>query len=247
MKKVIYVNGCSHSCGSEISYPDSTRTPEDLDKSWGGNIARKYNLVHYNDAQPGQCNHGIMTNTVHSILKLLDQYSPDEILVAIGWSSFDRTYFIHNNNVYRLVPGINDRSYFKTLPTEVQRAYYNYISGYDFNTSQNNFALTYFNTVNFLKSNHIDYYFFNAIQPVTRPTTNVLHTTDSCLPTITLFDQIKNDPNYLDPYNKDLTYFHYLSKKHDGRVGGRNLHFLEDAHTEWANLLLAQIDTKMAR
>ena len=244
MKKVLYVNGCSHSCGCEISYPDSARTPEDLDKSWGGVIARKHNLVHYNDAQPGQCNHAIASNTIHTILKLLDQYSPNEILVIIGWSSFDRTYFIHNNLVYRLVPGISERDYFDTLPLAVQKAYFNYISGYDFDTAQNNFALTYFNTVNFLKLNNIDYYFFNAIQPVTRPTVNVLHTTDNCTATFTLFDQIINDSNYLDPYNKDLTYFHYLIKKYDGRVGGRNLHFTEDAQEEWANLLLAKMNPK---
>ena len=51
------------------------------------------------------------------------------------------------------------------------------------------------------------------------------------------FDSIKNDANYLESFNKDMTYFQYLNKRYDCRIGGRNYHFLNDAQSEWAEVL----------
>lgn len=244
-KKVLYVNGCSHSCGCEISYIGSSREPEDLQKSWGGQLAEHYGLLHVNDAVPGQSNYAIHSNTIHSILKLLETYSPDEIMVVIGWTSIDRTEIIYNNRLYRFVPAMEELPSFKELPGPVQEAYKNFILTTDYqNNSNNEFSLIYYNTVNFLKLHGIDYYFFNAIIPLGMPICNLLHTTDEGNPTFKIFDQISKDQNYLSPFDINMTYYRYLREKYDCFVDGRHHHFLEDAHSHWAKLLIEKLNSE---
>ena len=43
MKRILYVNGCSHSCGAEISYAGSMRESKDLELSWAGQVAKRFN------------------------------------------------------------------------------------------------------------------------------------------------------------------------------------------------------------
>lgn len=243
-KKILYVNGCSHSCGAEISYVGSMREPNDIKKSWGGYISRHYNLTHHNDAISGASNYGIYSNTVHSILKLLEIYSPDEIIVIIGWSSFDRHEYIYENTLYRFVPSCDQLPHFKKWPSQVQTAFKNFIlSTEHYNDSMNKFSLIYFNTATFLKSLGIKYQFFNAIQHVCVPTVNLLHEVNRNIPTYNIFDLIKNDQNYLSPFDHDMTYFNYLKKYFDCFYEGRNHHFLEDAQQHWAKILIEKIET----
>ena len=82
---------CSHSCGAEISYAGSMRESKDLELSWAGQVAERFNLIHYNDATSGTGNDAIVSTTINSLLTLLDKYKPEEIMVIIGWSSFERT------------------------------------------------------------------------------------------------------------------------------------------------------------
>jgi len=245
MKKVLYVNGCSHSCGSEISYPNSHRTPEDLKNSWAGQLSDRFNLVHYNDATGGQDNFSILSNTIHSILNLLDQYKSDEIFVIIGWSGFDRENFIYNDVRYKFLS--NPDPCFKEWPNIVQQIYRNYILGTDLNnnSAQNKFSLMYISLINFLKIYNIEYYFFNALHEVQYPIKNLLHETSNELPTVKIFDQIQRDPNYLEPFNNRLTYYTYMTERYDGQIDGRRHHFLAEAQTEWANILAAKIENKI--
>jgi hypothetical protein len=246
MKKLLYVNGCSHSCGAEISYPDSHRTPDDLKGSWGGQLASRFNLIHYNDAIAGQDNHSIMSSTIHSVLNLLDQYNANEILVIIGWTGFERDHFIYQDKKYRFVPGCQDRPFFKQWPDVVQNAFHNYILGIDLKSNTNNkFSLIYYSLVNFLKLHNVDYYFFNALHAVQYPAKNLLHETSNDNPTIKIFDQIQSDSNYLEPLNWDLTYYAYMKSRFDGHIDGRNHHFLASDQTTWANILADKIQYKI--
>jgi hypothetical protein len=245
MKKVLYVNGCSHSCGAEISYVGSHRTPEDLTQSWAGQLASKFNLIHVNNAISGQDNQGILSGSIHSILNLLDQYKPEEILVIIGWSGFERDYFIYEGVLYRFVPGCENLPYFRRWPEVVQSGFRNYVLGTDLVNTYNKFSMIYYSMANFLKLHNIDYYFFNALHSVTYPKENLLHQLDEGRPTLKIFDQIKNDPNYLEPLNRDMTYYNYMKSKYDGHVDGRNHHFLVDAQTDWANIIANKIKNKL--
>lgn len=242
MKKVLYVNGCSHSCGSEISYPGSHRTATDIHLCWGGQLARTLNLQQVNHASNGQSNQSIYSTTIHGILELLQTTKPEEILVVIGWSSFDRKEMIYDNKVYPLIPGIADMPFFKEWPQIVQDALKTHLMSLDYiNVTPNEFSLIYFSLVNFLKMHGIDYLFFNAINGLSIPKKNLLHKHFNDAPTQAIFDQIANDPNYLHPYNNDMAYYRYLQKDYDCFKDNRNHHFTEDAHIAWADILAKKL------
>lgn len=177
MKKILYVNGCSHSAGAELAYVGSNREPYDLKNSWGGILADRYDLLHINDANSGQSNNSILTSSICNIFKLLKTFKSSEILVIIGWSSFDRTEYVYENKLYRFVPGCHELPFFKTWPKPIQDAFITYIQTTDYTYNMNKFALEYFNLVNFLKINNIDYYFFNSIHSCFKTTTNILNQT----------------------------------------------------------------------
>jgi len=247
MKKVLYVNGCSHSCGAEISYPGSHRTPEDLAGSWGGQLADRFGLVHYNDAISGQDNQAIVSTTIHSILKLLDQYKPEEILIVIGWTGLERDHYIYENTRYRFVPGCQKLPFFNNWPEQVKNTFHNWVMGVDLkNGTHNKFALIYFSLVNFLKQYGIDYYCFNALHAIQYPEQNLLHELDHNRPTIKIFDQIKNDINYFEPLTWEYTYFEYMKARYDPHIDGRNFHFVKSAQTDWANILASKIASKIS-
>jgi hypothetical protein len=247
MKKLLYVNGCSHSCGAEISYVGSCRVPEDLTNSWAGQLASRFNLEHVNSAISGQDNLAILSSSIHSILNLLDRCPAEDILVIIGWSGLERDHFIYDDVLYRFVPGCETLPYFKAWPNIVQTAFYNYILGTDLDSSNyNKFSLIYYAMTNFLKLHNIDYYYFNALHAVNYPNKNLLHEVDNQLPTVKIFENIQNDTNYLEPMNWEMTYYNYMRIRHDGHIDGRNHHFLADAQSEWADILAAKMQPKFA-
>ena len=75
MKRILYVNGCSHSCGAEISYAGSMRESKDLELYWAGQMAKRFNLIHYNDATSGTGNDAIVSTTIDSLLTLLNNWA----------------------------------------------------------------------------------------------------------------------------------------------------------------------------
>lgn len=245
MKKVLYVNGCSHCCGAEISYVNSHREPKDLELSWPGQLSKKYNLIHKNDALSGQGNQSIYSNTVHSILALLKNYKPDEIFAIIGWSGFERTDFIYDDKRYMFIPGFQETRFFNFWPSTVKKAFKHYILGCDFhNHLQNQTMLLYFSMRNFLEKYNIDYYFINTVHSYFIPTKNLLHELDNHRVTDDLLNMLKEDKNYLEPFNNDMTYYSYMRHRYDGHIEGRNHHFLEDAQQEWADLIHERIGHK---
>ena len=248
MKKVLYVNGCSHSCGAELEYVGSCRTPYDFTNGWGGIIANKYNLIHYNDARPGAGNKEIHSTLIYSLLKLLEEYKPSEIFVIVGWTSFERTEIIYENTNYTFAGGLNENQapWIKNWPSVVQDAYKSWVMTTDFDHSINTFSMYYFATINFLNLNKIPYFFFNAINPIHSPSRNFLNCSTGDDWNKRLFYLMENDPNYLEPHNPEMTYLNYLKKKYDPQIEGRNFHFREDAQQEWANLLIPHVDKQLS-
>lgn len=246
MKSILYVNGCSHSCGAEISYVGSMREPKDLETCWAGQLADRFNLIHLNDAVSGNSNETILSTSINSILKLLEEHDPREIMVIIGWSSFERTDFIYDGVRYRFVPGCQELDYFKNWPKVVKKAFDNWIISTDpYNESMNSFSLTYYAMRNFLKLHQLDYYFFNAVNHVHMPAINLLHELTNYIPNHKLFNLMQFDNNYLNPFDKESCYYQYMKARYDGHVDGRNHHFLADAQTEWANILQEKIKNKL--
>jgi hypothetical protein len=238
MKKILYVNGCSHAAGMEISFPDSHRTPNDIKKSWGGQLASRYNLIHENEAIASQSNDSILSNTLNSISNLLLKYKPEEILVIIAWTSTTRHDFIYKNAHWRLHPRTMDCAHSKEFPTPIKLAWQSIINGSDSNFEMNDFSIKYFTLASFLKSYKIDYLFFNSFTSCFIPTENILHSLNNKKINSHIFEMMKTDLNYLGAFDIKHSYFQYLeSKGFSAYSENRDGHYLEDAHTVWADHL----------
>ena len=238
MKKLLYVNGCSHCCGAEISYVGSHRESKDLELSWPGKLAKSYNLIHKNDALSGQGNQSIFSNTVHSILNLLKTHKPEEIFVIIGWSGFERTDYIYEDKRYMFIPGFQEVKQFSMWPSVIKKAFNSWILGCDFdNHLMNQNLLYYFSMKNFLEKYNVEYYFINTVHSYVVPVKNLMHDLDNFKVTTDLVDMLKNDVRYLEPFNNDMAYYQYMKVRYNGHIDGRNHHFLEDAQQEWAELI----------
>lgn len=233
-KKVLYSNGCSHTAGTEIVSPNSATTDEDRARSFSGQLASRWKLLSINDAQSGQGNYAILSQTLYKISKLLETYDPKEILVLIGWSGFDRVDFVTNDKLYHFNSTTPDSKW----PNVVKNAWHLWAKTLDGNVNFNRFSLYYFTLVNFLESYNIDYYMFNAVNPLCRPSENRLHMLDNNNPTLEIFNHMELNERYIFPFNDEYVYHLYLKNAgFDGFVNGRNNHFLESAHIYWANFL----------
>lgn len=242
MKKIFYINGCSHSCGNEISYPRSFRTQFDLDNCFGGLIAQKYGLPHHNDAWPSQSNKAIYSSSVFSLLKLLELYKGSEIFVLIGWSGYWRTEIVYDDKLYRIFVNLplDDK------PKYIQKFYKSWIMRSNDDVHTNDFSLWYFAMKNFLDQYKIDHLFFNAVNSIVEtPKKNLLHATSNHETDENLFEIIKNDKNFLEPFNKDYSFYLHMRKKYDPFEGGRYHHFGIEAHKEWADILIPYVDKKL--
>lgn len=238
MLKVLYVNGCSHSCGAEMSKPNHYRLQYDLDNSFGGVIARRHGLIHHNDACPGGSNNVMQTTTVQSIMKLLQTYDPSEIFVIIGWTGYDRSELVYNGSYYKFIPNT-----MLDWPLHVRDWYRAWVLCTDKDSSTNNMLLQYTMLASFLKYHKIKYYFFNSIISAEVPTNNFLHGILNNEPNQLAVEMLRNDQNFLDPFNPEMTFWHILKAKgYDGHKDGRWGHFTEDAHLDWANFLTLRIE-----
>ncbi len=238
MIKALYVNGCSHSAGAEMSKPGFYRQQYDLDNSFGGVLARRHGLVHYNDACPGGSNNLIQSTTIQSILKLLETYDPSEIFVIIGWTGYDRSEVVYNKSLYKFIPNTNILGW----PNKINESYRSWVMCTDNDSSMNNFLLQYGLVATFLKYHKIKYYFFNSIISAYIPQHNFLHEVLDNKPNTHLIEMMKNDPYFLEPFNGEMTFFHILKQTYNGTKDGRWHHFTEDAHLAWANFLTERIE-----
>lgn len=234
MNKILYVNGCSQSAGSEITNPgDYNRYPENIKKSYAGQLAARWGHTQINDAVPGQDNGAIVSQTIHSILNLLDSYSNTDIVVLIGWAGLERRFYIHNGEWYKFCPGMG------TPSNHVKIDFERWVVNSNDDVSINKFSIDYITLVNFLELNKIEYYMFNAsFNRVHYPFKNFLHHMDENKPTMKLFKHMTDNPRYFYPFDDNSSMISYLmSKGHDPKKEGRGHHFAEDAHTEWADVL----------
>jgi hypothetical protein len=235
VKKVLYSNGCSHTAGAEITKPGSC-TALDRKLSFSGQLASRWNLLSINDAEPGQGNYAIVSQTIFRVSELLEKYKPNEIIVLIGWSGLDRVDFVMNNSKYKFCSNKIDDDW----PNVVKEAWELWVLSTNTNVNLNKFSLYYFTLVNFLESYNIEYYMFNAVNCISLPTKNVLHANHK--PTLELFDNIKNNNRYMFPFDEEYIYHVYIRNSgFDGFVNGRSNHFLESAHIYWANFITSYI------
>jgi len=109
-KKILYVNGCSHTAGAEIEGEEiGWNTPYNSRWCYGGQIAYKYKLEYVNDAKPGSSNDRIFRTTIDWISRY--QGDTKDLFCIIGWATNRRLEFFYRDTWIQWVVNSDRRSF----------------------------------------------------------------------------------------------------------------------------------------
>lgn len=202
---ILYVNGDSNSAGSECKDPG---------KSWPAALADRLGFTLVNDAKDGSSNPKIMRTTSSAIA-----HSDKNTFVVIGWTSWEREEWLHNNQYYDVNSSGHD-----VLPKELQERYKEWVPKQDsfeqaIKSKQMHEQIHRLHRS--LKDRRIPHLFFNALMPFQH----------------NLLDPVHKDwsKNYLGPYDNELSYYWYL--KNHGWQPTTNHHYTDEAQVVWADVL----------
>lgn len=226
---ILYVNGDSNSAGAEavntfafaeddpLYWALGRRPHPDNERvSWGCNIANELGAILYCDAESASSNQRIYRTTK----QYLDQHGhPD--LVIIGWSTWERVEWWHKET--QRYWQINAGGVGDDWPEEFKDAYREYITELDYHKAIRNTEEQIWTLHLDLQTHGIPHMFFNCWEP--------LHNVD------------QRDWNqcYLEPYNREFTYYNWLKNQGFGTVTPESYHFGADAHRAWADFLYPRI------
>lgn len=202
---MLYVNGDSNSNGSECT---------DYNNSWPALLAKKIQCKLINEAKSGTSNSRIMRVASNALAN-----SDQNTIVVIGWTSWEREEWVHNNQYYDVNAGGHD-----VLPPVLQERYKQWViqQGPKEQARKSKAMHEQIHRLHrSLKDRRIPHLFFNALMPFQHK----------------LMDPLHKDWNntYLGPYDNDLSYYWYL--KNQGWKPTDNNHYTEDAQAEWADVL----------
>lgn len=148
--------------GEGVTYVNDTRNDHyRLPKVWPAKLGELTQLGVENIAVAGSSNDGILRRTLNRLPKLLNEYSRNDILYIIGFSSPERKDFYHHGGWDTLYPveiknttkGSTDQEKFATLYAKYYWTPQEYVTRY---------LTTVISLHSFLTSFGIDHIFFNA-------------------------------------------------------------------------------------
>lgn len=207
----LFVNGCSHSAG------DGTST---LAYSWPNQLAEMLGADLINHSLSGASNQR-MIRTTREWLSSIDVRKKH--LVIIGWSSWEREEWYHNQQFYQVNAGGHSR-----LPRELKSRYMKYVSELDDRVSYVDTARSteeeIYQLAEDLQYHQVEYLFFNSFMQIS--------------------ETLKNDRwdhRYMTPFSNELNYFAYLERA--GHLPDFGLHFGDAAQTDWAQVMFNYIKT----
>ena len=204
----LFVNGCSHSAG------DGTST---LANSWPNQLAGLLGADLINYSLSGASNQR-MIRTTREWLSSIDVQKKH--FVIIGWSSWEREEWYHNQQFYQVNAGGHSR-----LPRELKDRYMKYVSQLDNNGYVNAAKDTeeeIYQLAEDLQYYQVEYLFFNSFMQIS--------------------ETLKNnrwDYRYMTPFSNELNYFTYLEQA--GHLPESGRHFKDVAQTTWAQVVFQYI------
>jgi hypothetical protein len=224
---ILYVNGDSHSAGAEAvnnycfanddplywglgrkPHPDNERA------SYGCELANTLGAILHCDAESASSNRRIIRTTEQYL-----KYNPTPDLIVIGWSTWEREEWIHDDIHWQVnAGGIGD-----DWPDAIKEKYKNWIADLQWQPIINKSHLYIYNFHKRLEADGINHFFFTAYEPWT----NV--------------GQFDWNGQYLDPYNKDHTYFNWCKNNGFKTVKSDSYHFGADAHRAWSEFIYPKI------
>jgi len=203
---MLYVNGDSHSYGSGVESPNK----------FSDIVAQEFTYDIVNDATAGASNQRIL-RTTYDYLK-----SRNPNLVLIGWSSWEREEWNHQEQYYNVNSSGHDE-----LPDELQTYYKEWV------TQQTQETLN-------IKSQQWHNQIYQLHQELEQK--NINHLFFNCMYNFfNILDNQKKDWNncYIGPYDNDSSYYWYLHNQ--GYISDNWYHFGSDGHAAWARKLINYI------
>lgn len=243
---IVYVNGDSHSAGAEIANPHCFAQddplywalgrqphPDNLKLSYGCLIANELGAILTCDAESAASNDRIMRTTwprIESVQGGFVQEKPD--LVIIGWSTWEREEWLHNNIHYQVTASGTD-----TVPRELQQRYREWVVDQTHVTRERK-LLGWHDQIwrlhQALENKNIPHIFFNTYSDFANIRSRQI-TTDT---TKVVPNEHDWGLNYVGPYDSNLTYYNWCIQKGFKTVNGNSYHFGADAHQAWAEFLM---------
>ena len=221
---IVYVNGDSHSAGSEAvndycfaqddrayyalgraPHPDNERV------SYGCNIANELYAILHCDAESASSNSRIMRTTRQYIR---NEGTPD--IIIIGWATWEREEWLHDEVWWQ----VNAGGVGNDWPDTIKIQYQQYILDLDWAVAEQQAHENIYQFHQELTDLKIPHLFFN---------------------TFNHFNQAPKDwgNNYISPYDPNLTYYKWLTNQ--GFKSKPSYHFGADAHKKWAEFLLPHL------
>lgn len=178
---ILYVNGDSHSAGTDL---------KDLSQSWPQLLADRLGFKLVTEAKAGASNDRILRTTGDSLAHV----DRRDIFAIIGWTSWEREEWNCNGRYYDVNSGGHD-----TMPDTLVEKYKEWVikQGPDEQARKSKRTHDQLHRLHrSFKERHVSHLFFNAVMPFQH---NLIDPV-----------QLDWHNNYVGPYNNDLSYYWYL-------------------------------------
>jgi hypothetical protein len=220
---ILYVNGDSHSAGAEAVNPYCFAVddplywglgrkphPDNERVSYGCQLANQLGAILHCDAESASSNGRIIRTTEHYL-----RYNSKPDLVIIGWSTWEREEWLYDNIYWQ----VNAGGVGEDWPDAIKERYKKWIADMDIAPMENKAHTYIYNFHKKLESEGINHFFFTCYEPWNN---------------VAMLDW---NGYYLDPYNRDFTYFNWCKNQGFKTVNENSYHFGPDAHAAWADFL----------
>jgi hypothetical protein len=189
--------------------------PDNLKVSWGQRLADQLGATLHCDAESASSNARIIRTTEDY---LLHHKTPSYII--IGWSTWEREEWFDKDRYYQ----VNAGGVAHDWPANIKRRYHDWISGLDYQAHVTKEHRSIYNFHKFLQKHDINHYFFTCFEPFTDVVTEL--NWDGC---------------YLEPYNRDYTFYNWCLAQGFKPTKPNGYHFGADAHQAWADFLYPKL------
>jgi hypothetical protein len=163
---------------------------------------------------------GSNARIVRTTKNYLWNHTPPD-LVVIGWSTWEREEWWHTQT--ERYWQVNAGGMGEDWPEEIKEQYKEWVLHLDYNPTVNKAHRAIHNFHKFLSQEGINHFFFTCYEPFA----NV--------------EQLDWNGCYLNPYDKDSTYYNWCKQNGFKTVNKNSYHFGADAHAAWAEFLYPQI------
>jgi hypothetical protein len=238
---IVYVNGDSHSAGSEAVNTHAFANddplywalgrrphPDNLRASYGCELANMLHAFLECDAESASSNERIIRTTWEYLNEIKDN-KPN--FIVIGWSTWEREEWYNNEVYYQVTASGTD-----DVPSELKQQYKNWVINQTHATRQarllywHNRIYKFHQQLNELEIPHL---FFNTYSDFSAIRTRQILTEV----TLECPDEYDWGGSYIDPYNPHLNYYNWCLQKGFKTVNPNSYHFGQDAHCAWAEFL----------